>query len=107
MYKSPIEIIATPLQIQRDTQCENEIVRAVQNIGVNVDKAELKRALQYDRNQYNEGYKDGVREFAARLKARQQLMAKSVYCEPEKAVTLEDVNEIMKSMTGASEDEQN
>ena len=61
--------------------------------------------VDIDRNQYNEGYKDGIEEFAARLRNRHHLMAKSVYGEPEKAVTLEDVNDIMKSMIGAPEDE--
>ncbi len=37
---------------------EGEILKAVQNVGVNVDKDELLKALQYDRNQYQKGYAD-------------------------------------------------
>ena len=37
---------------------EGEILKAVQNVGVNVDKDELLKALQYDRNQYQKGYDD-------------------------------------------------
>lgn len=55
MYKSPIEIIEG--QIRLDT--ENGIMRAVQNVGFNVDKLELQRALQYDRGQYDKGFQDG------------------------------------------------
>lgn len=49
----------------------NEIVRQdkehymytiEQAIGYKVDKEELIKALQYDRNQYDKGYNDGVRE---------------------------------------------
>lgn len=56
MYKSPIEII----QGQMQTQLEGEILRAVQQVGVNVDKAELLRALNYDRQQYEKGYADAM-----------------------------------------------
>lgn len=53
MYKSPIEIIYGQMQ----TNMENNIYEAVQKYGVNVDKEELIRALQYDREQYEAGYK--------------------------------------------------
>lgn len=53
-YQSPIEVI----QSQMRSQIEGEIYRAVMNVGVNVDKDELLKALQYDREQYQKGYKD-------------------------------------------------
>lgn len=53
-YQSPIEIIQTQLQ----SQIEGEIYKAVMNVGVNVDKEELIKALSYDRNQYQKGYAD-------------------------------------------------
>jgi hypothetical protein len=56
MYKSPIEIIYGQMQ----TQMEGDILRAVQNYGINVDKEELIRALQYDRDQYHKGFRDGT-----------------------------------------------
>ena len=55
MYRSPIEIIYGQMQ----TQMEGDILRAVQSYYPNVDKEELLRVLQYDRNQYNNGYADG------------------------------------------------
>ena len=55
MYKSPIEIIAGKIQ----TQIEDEIYRAVQNVGINVDKEELLKALKYDRGQFEEGFREG------------------------------------------------
>lgn len=53
-YQSPIEVIQTQLR----NQIECEIYKAVMNVGVNVDKEELLKALQYDREQYQKGYKD-------------------------------------------------
>lgn len=53
-YKSPIEIVMGQLE----SKIENEIYSAVQRVGVNVDKKELLRALNYDRNQYWNGYED-------------------------------------------------
>lgn len=51
-YKSPVEIIAGQMQTE---QIDN-IVKIVQEMGVNVNKEELLRALRYDREQYEQGY---------------------------------------------------
>lgn len=53
-YQSPIEVIQTQMR----NQIEGEIYKAVMNVGVNVDKEELLKALRYDRGQYQKGYKD-------------------------------------------------
>ncbi len=53
-YQGPIEVIASDIQLSFD----NEILRSVQKVGINVDKDELIRALAYDRNQYIKGYED-------------------------------------------------
>lgn len=68
MYESPIEIIQTQMQMQMD----KGILKAVQGVGINVDKEELVKALAYDREQYVKGYKDGVKEFAEKLKEKQR-----------------------------------
>ena len=60
MYKSPIELVNsfTPMTVQRyDDAIMTEVLAKVDVI---VDKEELMKALQYDRNQYMKGYKDGV-----------------------------------------------
>lgn len=56
MYKSPIEIIQGQLQVQ----LEGTIMKAVQQQDVIVEKEELIRALQYDRDQYEKGYADAT-----------------------------------------------
>ena len=53
-YQSPIEIIYGDLKLKT----ENEIVRAVQQVGINVDKEELLKALAYDRHMYERGRRD-------------------------------------------------
>ena len=57
-YQSPIEMIVTEMQ----TKYENDCVSVCQSYGFNVDKDELKKALAYDRNQYDKGFKDGYNQ---------------------------------------------
>lgn len=54
-YKGPIEVIVGEVQ----HKMENEIIKAVQNVGINVNKIELHKALMYDRKQYTQGFEDG------------------------------------------------
>lgn len=54
MYQSPIEII----QGQLMTEYENGVLKAVQKYDIHCNKEELIKALMYDRNQYEKGYKD-------------------------------------------------
>lgn len=53
-YQSPIELIMG----QMNLALEGQICKAVQNVGVSVDKEELLKALHYDRGQYQKGYRD-------------------------------------------------
>ena len=41
---------------------ENSIFKAIQKVGINVDKEELLKALIYDRGQYDKGYEDAMNE---------------------------------------------
>ena len=56
MYESPIEIIYKNFE----ESFENGIIKAIQKAEIIVDKEELIKALQYDRDSYRRGYKDGV-----------------------------------------------
>lgn len=44
-------------------------MKAIRKVGVNVDKGELIKALQYDRNQYEKGYEDGKNEVLDKIRA--------------------------------------
>ena len=55
-YTSPIKLLHTQIQ----TSIENDVFKVIEKHGIEVDKEELIKALAYDRDQYNKGYKDGV-----------------------------------------------
>ena len=63
MYQSPIEITRTVDDIvtKINEKQDETIVHACMRVGVNVDKDELLKALNYDRHQYEKGYADGRR----------------------------------------------
>lgn len=68
-YQSPIDIIQTQMRSyiddankQLQNQVENNIYKAVIQVGIDVDKDELVKALAYDRRQYQKGYNDRDRE---------------------------------------------
>lgn len=54
-YESPIKMIYDDIK----TSYENGVVKAVQAYDIKVDKAELLKALKYDRAQYDKGFADG------------------------------------------------
>ena len=56
-YQSPIEIISQGFQ----TKLEGNVMKAIYDYGIVVDKEELIKALQYDRKQYEKGFADGSR----------------------------------------------
>ena len=77
MYKSPIDIIYG----QMETQTEGTILKAIQRVGVDVDKDELVKALKYDRDQYRKGFEDGSRLRTDTIKAE---VAMEIFAEIDK-----------------------
>lgn len=69
-YKSPIEIIEDNINVQLD----GEILKAVYNVGIKVDRKELIKALAYDREQYIKGFNNGYNKaiMDMKLKAGEQ-----------------------------------
>lgn len=59
MWESPIKI-TEEITKQMDMVIENGIMKAIQRVGIDVNKEELLKALEYDRNQYEKGYQDGL-----------------------------------------------
>ena len=57
-YTSPSNIITQ----QINTKMEGAVLKAVQKVGVYVDKEELVKALKYDRGQYELGFRAGRKE---------------------------------------------
>ena len=74
-YQSPISQIYKDVEYKFKEDMENKTMEAIHHFGISVDKEELIKALQYDRNQYDKGYSDGrasmVEEFES-LKAEME-----------------------------------
>lgn len=69
MYKPPIEILEKQLNNNYSKQLvdnyENKICKRIEYVmNVKINKEELIKALEYDRESYNNGYKDGYKEGA-------------------------------------------
>lgn len=61
MYDSPIEKIIGEMRSQMVKNEEGQLmVQVPQEIGYKIDKDELIKALNYDRQQYEKGYEDGL-----------------------------------------------
>ena len=105
MYEAPIEIVRAVEDIikQVNEGTDKAVCQAVIKCGVNVNKEELIKALQYDRQQYKKGYADGVREFAGRVKKSafdcdvSFGFGKECYTE---AVAVVEIDNVLKEMVG-------
>lgn len=77
-YESPITVIMGQMRMEQ----ENNIYKLIRNLGVDVDKEELIKALQYDRNQYEKGYINGYNRKASAV-AREVIdeFERRLYCE--------------------------
>lgn len=69
MYESPVHLILQDVESQIDQEIERTIITVVRKFDVSVDKGEIIKALRYDRNQYNKGYKDGVNDTLDKIRA--------------------------------------
>lgn len=63
MYEGPIKVIIDDMCSAIQQKEDNYVMQYVQNIGIDVDKDELEKALRYDRQQYDKGYEDGFKDF--------------------------------------------
>ena len=71
MYESPIKIIESKIDSFSNAiikQKDDAIFAEIQSsFGVELDRGELIRALQYDRDQYDKGYSNGKRDAMGEL----------------------------------------
>lgn len=98
-YESPIRMIVGEME----TKMEADTMSVIQRYGIDVDKDELIKALNYDRQQYEKGYSDrgkmivpvvlemneghAIRQINAYLdKATQTIYANSITVECAEAV---------------------
>lgn len=73
MYDSPINTyVCTALDDvakKMAEKMENAIYEEVRHVGIYVDKKELIKALEYDRDQYQKGYDDAKRDISKIIEA--------------------------------------
>lgn len=60
MYESPISEMINDIYLKIQDHHDAQVMKAVQNVGINVNRDELISALSYDRKQYDKGYADGI-----------------------------------------------
>ena len=58
VWSSPINAIYHEVE----QSFEDAVFKAIQKVEIEVDREELIKALQYDRNQYEKGYADGLKD---------------------------------------------
>ena len=101
MY-DPIVKIYEDAASQFNMHIENEVFSIIKRYNINVDKDELIRALAYDRNQYDKGYADGVRDFYAKLIDKATITLRVRYGETKRSLTCliyqEDLDEILNEL---------
>ncbi len=68
MYESPVNLIFQDIERQIVQKQEQTIINAIRGCGVAVNKEELIKAINYDRNQYSKGYKDGVNDVLDKIR---------------------------------------
>ena len=96
LYKSPIEKIYGDIQTQMVQEDENMVMKAIRNVGVNVDKEALIKALQYDRNQYTKGYKDGKNAGLDKVRAEVKALLPTEEQREEYGVVYEVLLDVLK-----------
>jgi len=74
MYESPIEIMYGEMKMQ----VVDNVVKAVQEQQIHVDREELIKALLYDRDSYKKGYVDALNEMIFELENGQVDAPKTV-----------------------------
>lgn len=102
MYKSPIDVFVKEMRMKQ----EEQVLEAIQEIGVSVDKDELIKALQYDRGQYEKGFAEGraeaIKEFAEKLKDKYSQA--DILC-PRRIISITEkgLDDFVKEMVGKQE----
>ena len=76
MYESPINLMVGDIEMQMVQKQEQTIFNAIRKCSVDVDKDELVKALNYDRNQYSKGYKDGVNDALNKVRVKVERLQK-------------------------------
>ena len=101
MY-DPIITVYEEASSRFNMHIENEVFSIIKRYNIDVDKDELIKALAHDRNQYDTGYTDGIRDFYRELidKATTTLRVRYGETEPSLAYSIyqEELDEILSEL---------
>lgn len=67
-YISPIELTLKRISEELIEKQEGQVMQAIYEQGITVNKEELIKALAYDRHQYEQGFRDGQKSIKEALK---------------------------------------
>lgn len=67
MYESPITLIKKQIGPDIEIDIEKQVYKVIYEYGIDVDKEELLKALEYDRFQYDKGYEDCLKNLKNRI----------------------------------------
>lgn len=105
MYESTIELMYGAMR----SEIEGAVYKAVQDVGIKVDKEELLCALMYDRQQYEKGFKDGMQaaleKIASTLTPRDPEICLLYAMQWEDDGCCMDCVECVKNYTGGEQNE--
>lgn len=78
MYESPIQVNLLEgyekFKREMDDMIGDEVYKHVLNMGIQVDKEELVKALNYDRLQYMKGYTDGLAAAEGKIEKARRIL---------------------------------
>ena len=75
MYESPIVMVQKTINQQMRKEEDKWICEIEQKVGFHIDKQELIKALNYDRNSYNKGFEDGYNQAKERIEDLERELA--------------------------------
>ena len=92
-YQSPITAMFDNIEYKIREEHEKQIFEAIQNVGISIDREELLKALQYDRDQYRKGYNDAKTSVFSQFEGRyKSYMEKHGY---PRLISVEDMCKII------------
>lgn len=83
MYESPITMVQRTISEQMRQEEDRYICEIEQEVGFHIDKQELIRALNYERQQYEKGYLDGRVSGKHEIESKLVHLSSNHYIGPE------------------------
>lgn len=97
-YISPLELTIRRISEELIEKQEGQVLQAIYEQGITVNKEELIKALAYDRHQYEQGFRDGQKSMKEALK-------KAIKENCENACPYNDFEDLIDNLTGEEEPE--